>query len=185
MVAFRLALMICVFTGFASAIMAEERRDFYRNLPPILGPENRTDSALFALDCDTAYVRKGDTTLVRPGAWIYFAHPSINSMIKVEGTLILQGNDSQNVLLSGSVISENGMQKPGLKMWGGIEVAEGGTLIVEHTSFFRAPTPITTFSDQIRIKKCYFEGSSGIILSDGSILAMESKGQFFDKLARF
>ncbi len=177
-----LGVLLFTYIGLASAAPLVKSSDHCKNLPPVIGRENQSGDPLFSMDCDTVFVRKNDTTIVRPGTFLYFANPTLNSTIKVEGTMIVQGNDKAAVTFCGSIVFEDGTWKPSKKPWGGIEVAEGGTLVLDHATFVRAPTPIITFSKQVRIKKCFFDGSSGIILSNGSLLAMESKGEVIDSL---
>jgi hypothetical protein len=151
-----------------------ENKDFYQNLPTSIGREDQVGKFPFALNCDTVFVRKGVTTVVHPGTMLYFSRPSINSVIKVEGTLILKGTRNSYVTLSGSLDSSKNGAEPGQKLWGGIEVAEGGRLEMEYVGCMRAPTPVTAFSPQVRIVNSWFKGSSGIILPDGSLYPMES-----------
>jgi len=151
-----------------------EHKDFYQNLPTAIGREDQTGKFPFPLHCDTVFVRKGVTTMVYPGTMLYFSKPSINSVIKVEGTLILKGSRNSYVTLSGSLDSSRSGVEPGQKQWAGIEVADGGRLEMEYAGFMRAPTPITAFSTQVKIKNCWFKGSSGMFLPDGSLYAMES-----------
>lgn len=151
-----------------------DRKDFYQNLPTVIGREDQTGKFPFALNCDTVFVRKGVTTVVNPGTMLYFSKPSINSVIKVEGTLILKGSRNSYVTLSGSLENDRNGAEPGQKQWGGIEVADGGRLEMEYAGFMRAPTPITAFSTQVKIKNSWFKGSSGMFLPDGSLYAMES-----------
>lgn len=150
-----------------------------QNLPAEIGKPDG-GSQPFALQCDTVFVRKGVTTTVRAGAHLYFAKPSLNSVIKVEGTLLLKGTKAAYVTLSGS--ADSGKPGPGDKPWGGIEVAEGGKLSMEFTGVAQAPTPITAFSRQVRIVNSFFKGSSGMILPDGSLMPMDPKWQAINDL---
>jgi hypothetical protein len=152
-----------------------ENRDFQQNLPAEIGKEDATRKLPFALQCDTVFVRKGVTTTVHGGTYLYFAKTSLNSVIKVEGTLILRGNKNNYVYLSGSLDTVKGAFEPGEKPWGGIEVAEGGKLVMEFVGMARAPTPITAFSRQVSIVNSYFKGSSGMILPDGNLMPMDAK----------
>lgn len=151
-----------------------ENRDFYQSLPTVIGREDNTAAFGYVLKCDTVFVRKGVTTVINPGAMLYFATPTLNSVIKVEGTLIIKGTKTSYVYLSGSLdTAKNGTRQPGGKQWGGIEVAETGRLEMEYAGLMRAPTPITAFSSQVRIVNSFFKGSSGIILPDGSLMPLE------------
>ncbi|HKP95321.1 MAG TPA: hypothetical protein VJ385_06145 [Fibrobacteria bacterium] len=151
-----------------------ENKVFYQDLPPVIGKEGLVGKYPFALNCDTVFVRKGSTTTVYPGTMLYFANPTLNSVIKVEGTLIIRGTKNSYVILSGSIDSSRNGIEPGKKRWGGIEVAEGGRLDIEVAGFMSAPTPITAFSSQVRLVYTWFKGSSGMILPDGSLMAMET-----------
>lgn len=151
--------------------------DFHQNLPAEIGKEDQTGKFAFALKCDTVFVRQGVTTTVHPGTMLYFARPTLNSVIKVEGTLIIKGSKNSHVSLSGSIDSTRNGLEPGKRPWGGIEVAEGGKLDIAFAGFMRAPTPITSFSFQVKIINTWFNGSSGMILPDGSLFAMDSKWQ--------
>jgi hypothetical protein len=166
------AALLSVSTAFAASCI--ENRDFYQSLPTVIGREDQIGKFPFALNCDTVFVRKGVTTVVHPGTILYFARPSINSVIKVEGTLIIKGTKNSYVTLGGSLDSTRNGVEAGKKSWGGIEVAEGGRLEMEFAGFMRAPTPITAFSFQVKILNSWFKGSSGMILPDGSLFAMES-----------
>lgn len=159
-----------------------ENRDFYQNLPTVIGREDRAGKFPFALNCDTVFIRKGVTTVVYPGTMLYFARPSLNSVIKVEGTLILKGTKNSYVGLSGSLDTTRNGVEPGNRPWGGIEVSEGGRLEMEYAGMMRAPTPITAFSTQVKIVNSWFKGSSGMILPDGSLLPMESSWHAINNL---
>jgi hypothetical protein len=177
---FLTAFSACVAGAFAASCL--ENRDFYQSLPTVIGREDQVGKYPFALNCDTVFVRKGVTTVVNPGTMLYFAKPSINSVIKVEGTLILKGTKNSYVTLSGSLDSGRTEVEPGKKQWGGIEVAEGGRLEMEYAGFMRAPTPITAFSNQVKITNSWFKGSSGMILPDGSLYAMEASWHAINNL---
>jgi hypothetical protein len=167
-----LSFGICAPIAFAATCV--ENRDFRQNLPAVIGREDQAGKFPFPLDCDTVFVRKGVTTVVYPGTMLYFSKPSINSIIKVEGTLIIKGTRNSYVTLSASLDSSRNGAEPGQRQWSGIEVAEGGRLEMEYAGFMKAPTPITSFSTRVRIVNCWFKGSSGIVLPDGSLFAMES-----------
>jgi hypothetical protein len=170
----RALLLLSACASAAAAAGCLENKDFYQNLPTTIGREDQVGKFPFPLNCDTVFVRKGVTTVVHPGTMLYFSRPSINSVIKVEGTLILKGTRNSYVTLSGSLDSSRSGAEPGQKLWGGIEVAEGGRLEMDYAGFMRAPTPVTAFSSQVKIVNCWFKGSSGIILPDGSLFPMES-----------
>jgi hypothetical protein len=178
---FAAAAVLC--SGFDSrAANCLENRDFYQNLPTVIGREDRVAKFPFALNCDTVFVRKGVTTVVHPGTMLYFSRPSLNSVIKVEGTLILKGTKNSYVGLSGSLDTTRNGVEAGNRPWGGIEVSEGGRLEMEYAGMMRAPTPITSFSFQVKIVNSWFKGSSGMILPDGSLLPMESSWHAINNL---
>lgn len=170
----RAFLLLSAFASVAFSAGCLENKDFYQNLPTAIGREDQVGKFPFPLNCDTVFVRKGVTTVVYPGTMLYFSRPSLNSVIRVEGTLILKGTRNSYVTLSGSLDSSRNGVEPGKKLWGGIEVADGGRLEMDYAGFMRAPTPITAFSSQVKIVNCWFKGSSGIILPDGSLYPMES-----------
>ena len=166
--------LIGALAGGVFAATCLEQRDFQQNLPAAIGREDQTGKHPFALECDTVFVRKGVTTIVYPGTMLYFSKPSINSTIKVEGTLILKGTRNSYVTLSGSLDSSRNGVEPGQKPWGGIEVAEGGRLDVEYAGFMESATPITAFSTKVKIVNSWFKGGSGMNLPDGSLYPLES-----------
>jgi hypothetical protein len=166
------SLGFCASAAFAAT--CAENREFRQNLPAVIGREDQAGKFPYALDCDTVFVRKGVTTVVYPGTMLYFSKPSINSLIKVEGTLVIKGTRNSYVTLSASLDSSRNGAEPGQRQWSGIEVAEGGRLEMEYAGFMKAPTPITSFSTRVRILNCWFKGSSGIVLPDGSLYSMES-----------
>jgi hypothetical protein len=168
------ASIVSVVLGKTNAANCIDNRDYYQSLPTVIGREDQVEKLPFALNCDTVYVRKGVTTVVYPGTLLYFARPSLNSVIKVEGTLLIKGTKNSYVSLSGSLDSTRFGVDAGNRQWGGIEVAEGGRLEVEYAGFMRAPTPITAFSRQVKLTNTWFKGSSGMILPDGSLYPMES-----------
>lgn len=174
---FQLSLLgVLAFTSPDRAWTAEcaDNRDFYQSLPTVIGREDQTTQFGFQLKCDTVFVRKGVTTVIHSGAMLYFTKPSLNSIIKVEGTLVIKGAKTSYVYLSGSLDSNmTGGRQPGGRQWGGIEVAEGGRLEMEFAGVMRAPTPITAFSPKVHIVNCFFKGSSGIILPDGNLMPLE------------
>jgi hypothetical protein len=173
-------LAVCAAAAFVAPSRAAtclENRDFQQNLPTVIGREDQVDKLPFAFNCDTVFVRKGVTTVVHPGTQLYFARPSLNSVIKVEGTLIIKGTKNSYVSISGSLDSTRNGLEAGNRPWGGIEISEGGKLEMEYAGMMRAPTPITAFSFQVKIINCWFKGSSGMILPDGSLFAMDSKWQ--------
>ncbi len=176
------ASLVSMSLGSAVAANCVENRDFYQSLPTVIGKEDQVGKFTYALNCDTVYVQKGVTTTVYPGTMLYFSRPSLNSVIKVEGTLRIKGTKNSYVSLSGSIDSTRAGFDAGNKQWGGIEVAEGGRLEVEYAGFMRAPTPITAFSRQVKLTNTWFKGSSGMILPDGSLYAMESKWQAINDL---
>ena len=158
----------------AGAATCAENRDFYQSLPTVIGREDQIQPFGYVLKCDTVFVRKGVTTVVHPGTMFYFAKPNLYSVIKVEGTLLIKGTKNSYVYLSGSLdTAANGKREPGMKQWGGIEVAEGGRLEMEYAGIVRAPTPITAFSPKVKILNSFFKGSSGIILPDGNLMPLE------------
>lgn len=159
-----------------------ENRDFHQNLPTVIGREDQVGKYPFALYCDTVFVRKGVTTVVHPGTMLYFARPSLNSVIKVEGTLIIKGTKNSYVSVSGSLDSSRNGLEAGNRPWGGIEVSEGGKMEMEYAGMMRAPTPITSFSFQVKIVNSWFKGSSGMILPDGSMYPMDSKWMAINNL---
>jgi hypothetical protein len=159
-----------------------ENRDFYQNLPTVIGREDQVGKFPFALNCDTVFVRKGVTTVIHPGTMLHFSRPSLNSVIKVEGTLIIRGTKNSYVSLSGSLDSSHNGVEAGNRPWGGIEISEGGRLDMEYAGVMRAPTPITAFSFQVKIVNSWFKGSSGMILPDGSLLPMESSWHAINNL---
>ena len=166
------AAAFCVAPSRAATCI--ENRDFHQNLPTVIGKEDQTGKFPFALNCDTVFVRKGVTTVVHPGTMLYFARPSLNSVIKVEGTLIIKGTKNSYVSISGSLDSVTTGVEAGKRPWGGIEISEGGKLEMEFAGMMRASTPITAFSFQVKIVNSWFKGSSGMILPDGSMYPMES-----------
>jgi hypothetical protein len=170
----RTVRLVLVSTALVGAAKCLDNRDFYQSLPTVIGKEDQIGRIPFALNCDTVFVRKGVTTVVYPGSMLYFAQPTLNSIIKVEGTLILKGTKNSYVTLSGSLDSNRAGIEPGRRAWGGVEVSEGGKLEMEYVGVMKAPTPITAFSFQVKIVNCWFKGSSGIILPDGSLYALES-----------
>jgi hypothetical protein len=167
-------LILGILATGAFAADCAENREFRQNLPAVIGREDQVGKFPFALDCDTMFVRKGVTTVIYPGTLLYFSKPSINSLIKVEGALIVKGTRNSYVTLSASLDSSRNGAEPGQKQWSGIEVAEGGRLEMEYAGFMNAPTPITAFSTQVKIVNSWFKGSSGIVLPDGSLFALES-----------
>jgi hypothetical protein len=175
-----LALLAASAPSYAANCL--ENRDFHQNLPTVIGREDQTGRVPFALNCDTVFVRKGVTTVVHPGTMLYFARPSLNSVIKVEGTLLIKGGKNSYVSLSGSLDSSRNGLEAGNRPWGGIEISEGGKLEMEYAGMMRAPTPITAFSFQVKILNCWFKGSSGMILPDGSMFAMDSKWQAINSM---
>lgn len=178
-----LSLLAASFAGLPlSAATCLENRDFHQNLPTVIGREDQIGKFPFALNCDTVFVRKGVTTVVHPGTMLYFARPSLNSVIKVEGTLLIKGGKNSYVSLSGSLDSSRNGLEAGNRPWGGIEVSEGGKLEMEYAGMMRAPTPITAFSSYVKIVNSWFKGSSGMILPDGSMFAMESKWQAINSM---
>ncbi len=161
--------------GTVHAAKCLENKDFYQNLPAVIGKEDQVGKVPFVLKCDTIFVRRGVTTVVYPGTMLYFANPTLNSVIKVEGTLLIKGTKNSYVSLSGSLDSTRNGIEAGNRKWGGIEVAEGGRLEINCAGFMQAPTPITAFSSQVLIVNSWFKGSTGIVLADGSLYRMESK----------
>lgn len=166
------AALACLPSAYGAT--CAENRDFYQSLPTVIGREDQTTPFGYVLKCDTVFVRKGVTTVVHPGTMFYFSKPTLYSVIKVEGTLIIKGAKGSYVYLSGSMDTlANGTRQPGSRQWGGIEVAEGGRLEMEYAGVVRAPTPITAFSPKVKIVNSFFKGSSGIILPDGNLMPLE------------
>lgn len=166
----------------SDAASCKDNRDFYQSLPTVIGREDQQGKFPYVLNCDTVFVRKGVTTTVHPGTLIHFSKPTLYSVIKVEGTLILKGTKNSYVSLSGNLDTTKGRQEPGNKTWGGIEVGEDGRLEIEYAGFLGAPTPITAFSKKVKIENSWFKGSSGIILPDGTLYSMDSKWHAINSL---
>jgi hypothetical protein len=175
-------MVACLGFGSLWSATCLQNRDFYQSLPTSIGREDQTTKFPFALNCDTVFVRKGVTTVVHPGTLLFFSKPTLNSVIKVEGTLIVKGTKHSYAYLSGSLDSGKTGWEAGPKPWGGIEVAEGGKLLMEYTGVMQAPTPVTTFSRRVNLVNCFFKGSSGIILPDGNLYPMESKWHTINNL---
>jgi hypothetical protein len=177
-----IAIAVALAAGAASAAACKDNGDFYQSLPAVIGSEDQMGRFPYVLQCDTVFVRKGVTTTVHPGTLLHFAKPTLYSVIKVEGTLVLKGTKGSYVTVSGSLDSSKGTKEPGSRTWGGIEVSEGGRLEVEYAGFMGAPTPITTFSRQVKVVNSWFRGSSGIILPDGTLYSMDSKWHAINQL---
>lgn len=180
------AAALAAFAAPSRAARCLENHDWQQNLPAEIGRGDTASKYPFAFQCDTVFVRKGVTTTVRPNTYLYFAKTSLNSVIKVEGTLVLRGSKNAYVYLSGSLDTTHGGGRtgfePGEKPWGGIEVSEGGKLVMEYVGMARAPTPITAFSKQVTIVNSFFKGSSGMILPDGSLMPLDPKWQAVNDL---
>ena len=58
-----------------------ENKDFYQNLPAVIGKEDQVGKVPFVLKCDTTFVRRGVTTVVYPGTMLYF-NDAIQSRIR-------------------------------------------------------------------------------------------------------
>ncbi len=180
---YRLAsLIVLAWVAFSWASNCVDNRDYFQNLPPEIGKEDQFGKYLYALNCDTVYVRKGVTTVINPGTMVYFAKPSLNCVIKVEGTLIVKGTKNSYVSFSGSLDSTRTGPEAGKKQWGGIEIEDGGSVNIEFAGFMRAPTPITSFSKQVKIVNTWFKGSTGIVLPDGSLYPMEKSWHAINSL---
>src|SRR3989338_8344184 len=68
-------------------------------LPAEIGTPGR--AAVFGLRCDTVFVPKGATTVVHPGAFLYFEKEKPTNFIRVEGTLELHGTPERRVVIAG------------------------------------------------------------------------------------
>ncbi len=174
------SLVLVAFSNpFAAAKKSgcSENADFYRSLPTKIGNEDQTQKLPYKLKCDTVYVRKGVTTTVYPSTMLYFQNPNLNSLIFVEGTLILQGTENSKVYISGSIDTINHGFMPGDKPWGGIEVQAGGKVEMAHTVFYGASTPITSLSRKIKITNTTFKNGLGIEVAGTPAFPLEPKGQ--------
>ena len=166
----------------ARASSCVDNPNYNQNLPTVIGKEDQVGKFPFALKCDTVFVRRGITAVVYPGTMLFFTKPSLNNVIKVEGTLYIKGNKNSYVSLSGSLDSTLTGFEAGNHQWGGIEIAEGGRLEIEYAGFMRAPTPITAFSRDVKLLNTWFKGSSGMILPDGSLYPMETAWHAINEL---
>ncbi len=176
------AFFLSLVLGRSYAASCLENRTFDKNLPPFIGKEDQVGKLTYAIKCDTVYVRKGVTTIIYPGTMLYFLRPTLNSVIKVEGILLIKGSKNSFVSLSGSLDSSRYGVEAGNRQWGGIEVSKGGRLEVEYAGFMNAPTPITTFSRDVKILNSWFKGSTGVTLPDGTFVKMESKWQAINEM---
>ena len=139
--------------------LCNDNGDFYRSLPSKIGKEGQSKKFVFRIECDTVLVRKGDTTIVYPGSMIYFANPTLNSIIKVEGTLLFQGSENSKVYISGSIDRTKQDIVPGKKMWGGIEISETGRLELNYADVVGALIPIDAFTRNFTWNETTFFGA--------------------------
>jgi hypothetical protein len=133
-------------------------------------PADAFAAEMIVIPCDTLIIAESESVTLHAGVTVCFSKPSMNSVIKVEGTLTASGNKNAYITFHGSCPDSTKRES----MWGGIEVGEAGVLDLQYCGFIRAPTPICSFSFQVTILNNFFKGSSGIILPDGNLYAMES-----------
>jgi hypothetical protein len=158
----------------AFGFTCKERRNSYHVLPAKIGRQQTPQyKVAFPLHCDTVEVPAGMTTEIQAGTMLAFSRPYSGNVIKVAGTLKLFGNKDTWVFLSGNIDSARSKLEPGKATWGGIIVEPGGTLMMEYTGVWGAPTPVTAFSEKVAIKNSFFTGATGIFRPDGSIMNLE------------
>jgi hypothetical protein len=156
------------------AFTCKDRRTSAHFLPAKIGRQQTPPiKVAFPLLCDTVEVPKGKMTEVEAGTMLAFSRGNSGNVIKVSGTLKLNGNKDTWVYLSGNIDSSQAKLEPGKATWGGIIVEPGGTLVMEYAGVWGAPTPVTAFSENVVIKNSFFTGSTGIFKPDGSILNLE------------
>ncbi len=150
-----------------------DNRSEFEKLPSSIGTLDNKERYLFSLGCDTVLIPQGQTTEVLPGTFLYFSKPSPTNIIQVQGTLILKGNKEKYVLLAGGRDSKKNEPVSNKILWGGIIVESGGRLEIEYSGFYGAPTPITAFTDQVKIFNTFFSGGTGMIRPDGTLFELE------------
>jgi hypothetical protein len=166
--------MAAVFQPPTWANSCKDRRSASQYLPPVINRTDLTRKLPYVLNCDTVEVSAGKTTEVFAGVMLYFARPQSGNVIRVSGTLKLQGDKDTWVFLSGSLDSSKGKIDPGKATWGGILVEPGGKLVMEYVGVWGAPTPVTAFSRQVEIRNSFFTGASGIVQPDGDVFELDA-----------
>ncbi len=142
-------------------------------LPPKIGSPNNSKTMPYALHCDTMFVPKGHTTVVYPGVLLYFALPEATHLIRVQGTLELQGSKDNYVSSAGGLDPMQAAPAPSkTTSWAGILVDPEGKLVTRFAGFYGAATPITAFSNAVKIVNTFFTGGTGIIKPDGTLYGL-------------
>ncbi len=146
--------------------LCSDKRDTGR-LPPAIGAAGKPP-AIFGLRCDTMVVPKGSSTVVYPGAFLYFEKEKTSNFIRVEGTLELRGDKDHHAVIAGGREPGPVLKPSETAAWAGIRIETGGELQMEFAEIHGAAFPITARSHAVKIEKSSFTGGMGIVMPDGT-----------------
>ncbi len=144
-------------------------------LPKTIGnPKATIAKTPYQMDCDTMYVKAGDTTTVYQGSLLHFPPNQFqNRIIRVQGTLLLLGDKGLPVFMAGSKKENPVGSIPGEEKWGGIRLDSGGSLLARHTDFVNADTVFYLRSKRFAFEEAYFSKCGVYVLSDKSLKILD------------
>lgn len=175
MMRFCLALALCPSLLWAACM---ERSDGQRVLGKIIGDPYVALPFPYPLTCDTVIIREGDTVRAYPGARLYFGRPAgRQSMVLVQGTLILAGTARNPVYIAGSMQANSAdIMVPNHESWGGLRVTGTGALRMRHVRAYGAPTLITSESEKVSLDSVYIEDAENMLGPNGKQWKLNTAG---------
>jgi hypothetical protein len=152
----RAAFLLSVFlTGAIANTCLENGMDY---LPATIGRPGSDLFNLHVLECDTVFVRYGDTTTINTSTRLMF-HKDIDPekrTIIVDGSLIISGELNKNVIISGSITEGSLGMVPSPEPWNGFRVGPTGSLQVSHAVISNADTVIQSRTGRVSLIRTNF-----------------------------
>lgn len=127
-------------------------------LPPTIGRPGSDLFNLHVMECDTVFVRYGDTTTINTSTRLMF-HKDIDPKkrtIIVDGALIIAGELNKNVIISGSITEGSLGMVPSPEPWNGFRIGPTGSIKVSHAVISNADTVIQSKTGRVSLVRTNF-----------------------------
>jgi hypothetical protein len=154
--AMRMAMALLLNLGLAFANSCLEGGK--PQLPAVIGEAGSGLFNAYYIDCDTAYVPVGDTTVVHSSTRLIFNAkvPQQARTIVVEGTLIIRGTDNRENFVAASLVESEFGMVPSQEKWNGFRVGPKGSLLLNQVNISNADTVIRSASNKILLDNVRF-----------------------------
>lgn len=145
------------------------------NLPKTIGnPKATLVKTPYQLECDTMFVKAGDTTTIYQGSLLHYPQNKFNNrIIRVQGTLLLLGDKALPVFMAGSKKDNPVGAVPGDEKWGGIRLDSGGTFFARYADFLHADTVFYFRSKRFVLEEAFFSKCGAYILPNRSLKVLD------------